>query len=166
MPYQMRLGDLYSDLAANGGGAVLQQGATQGSITPAMMHFAIPDAVRSQLAQAVASTMPAADSSRCDCLLSAIPGLASQPDQLAAGRQLCMQDPSAFEAQLRTAGWNPVCDAGGAGTSSGSSGTSDTSGGGAPAGFLSTTGGKVAIGVGVLAVIGIGVAVARRRKGH
>jgi hypothetical protein len=138
-------------VAQGGGSALIQSGSAQGSISPRTAAAARQAMITPELQAALTAEMPATTEARCDCLLSAIPGLASAPDQLSQGRALCLQDPDAFEQQVRAAGWNPVC------------GTTDVGVGGAAmtAGFLSTTGGKVAVGLGLTAAIGVAIAAAR-----
>lgn len=162
--YQMRVDglrgmSLANQISSGGGSAIISAGSAQGSVTPAalqnyLQNHAAP--VLNAIQDAQASSMPDTAAARCDCLLSAIPGVASSPDNLAAGRALCLQDPGSFEQQVRAAGYNPICDTGS--TSSGSGGGSSA------ASFLSTTGGKVAVGVGAALVLGaIGYAVSRRK---
>lgn len=131
--------------------------SSDGGTTPAVLLAnrellaRLASAIRPDLLQltptgggAAGGGMAAADpqaAARCRCLLDAVPGVPTDQQQLAMS--VCMQDPDAFEGQVRGAGFTPAC--GGAG--------------GAP--WYTTTGGKVALGVGVLAVLGVGFALTR-----
>lgn len=77
---------------------------------------------------------------QCNCLLSAIPGLATDETNWNQGHTLCLQDPANFEAQIRAAGWTPNCGNVSAGAGGRHSNLS--------------TGAKVGIGIGVAGVIG------------
>lgn len=150
MSYELRPSRLGAAAMING--SMSNRLQAQGSLAPLMSSRAL-DAMRDRLAPMIeagssTASAPIDFQERCACMLNAIPGIAESEENMQAGMALCVQDPTAFEQQVASAGWTTHC-----GTELVAAGATPLTRAGA---FLASTEGKVAIGVGAAVVLGLG----------
>lgn len=113
-----------------------------GSINPNMIsQLRISPQILSQITPSMLSLdRTDAAAPRCRCMLDAIPGLAQDQAMYSQGLQVCLQNPNAFAQQVASAGITATCDGDGS----------------AATPWYRTTPGMLGIGLGAVAVLGLG----------